>query len=1356
MEPWNPIVGERFGQEERLTVRLRGLIRAYPRSVGIVKEFLQNADDAGATLLRVIWDEREHPRELLPDPRLATLQGPALLLVNDQVFRPADLDAIRRIGESSKSALGPKTGRFGLGFNTAYNVSDHPSFVSGRHAVAFDPHGRSVGGEGEGSGRRWELADLWQFAPDWLQAFSAAGLVAGAPEHPATVFRLPARDAAQASSSEICDEPFEREHFEQMLHDLTECGDELLLFARNVLDLYVERVDAAGVHHELLRISTLEREALLAHRALGNAAVEGDIADNLAAWRISADELTQTSYRHTLELRTPRRCEQRPWQIAAGLFVDAVGELLGLNEVMLRLHEKAIPWAGAAIRLEVREDGSVVVANQRGKLFCTFPLADQPEGLPLHFNACFDLDSSRRQLSIDEAVYAEADQVRVAWNRALLRHALPQAAALAIAALVPEVAAANLGRFYALWPDLTRGEAQWRDLHAGLVARLAELPLIRTRAGHELGWGTLLTSRLPPPLFGPDLQEALRDDGLRLPDPDLPGRMVRGAETAGVLTRRYRPAELREWLRCEAPLGVPLPEAPRACLRERSHIVDLLQFCVSDRKDDIAGLPLALTCDERVRTFGAAGELFLADDTTRRIFADQAAWFIEPAVQLHTRLQPCEAAQLREMAAAQVVARLTDRLSLKPGETLAWQPDGEAPPNAAWLAVVLRYLAERVPASHDAALATLALFPDPEGQLHCAAGGQLLIPGEDLERGLQAALAAIGVHLVAGGYEVVDAVRAFHARHPGPIAALSGPSLALRLLGVGEALARLAGGASERAALLDYLAAPRWLDRYGTAERAVLRELPLLRTLEGGVACAATPGVFLPGGFRPPAVLEVEVLLVDAGPGGRWRAFIALLGVPEMAPAHYLGAVLIPAFAGLAPELQRAALMWLRDEVELRSLDPELAALLRRTPLVRARDGELYPAAELHAADDQAGLARQAASPDMEFYRGDAARWRALFVWLGLGEDPPPALLLRELDALLELHTADREAARTQLLALFVHVHRRLDALRGADAELLTAGLRSRAWLPAQVTPPREVAGFVAASDRLYRPDELYPPESLELIASQGPVFAAPIDRLGPGPCAALGFRPVSSAAIVAHLELLARRWTDDDHGGLRPASVGVATAAIYAALGDPARELSAELQAALATRACIWDPARLRFWLPAHAFAASVSDLFGELRGQVPGDSDEQRRGLARLGRRESPDAGDIVAALAGVRDAGRGRPLGEADLALVLRLLRRLQDLELPDEVRARLLVPTSAGQLRRADEVRVDDAPWYSARVPADALAFVHPRVGVELVDRLGLQRLSSATREELAERPALSGDADRQHFCRQLTTTIHDPA
>ena len=93
------IVGEGFGQRERLTVRLRGLLRSYPRSIGIVKELLQNADDAGATRLLMIWDGREHPRDALPDPRMSRLQGPALLFANDQVFTEADFQALIRAAD---------------------------------------------------------------------------------------------------------------------------------------------------------------------------------------------------------------------------------------------------------------------------------------------------------------------------------------------------------------------------------------------------------------------------------------------------------------------------------------------------------------------------------------------------------------------------------------------------------------------------------------------------------------------------------------------------------------------------------------------------------------------------------------------------------------------------------------------------------------------------------------------------------------------------------------------------------------------------------------------------------------------------------------------------------------------------------------------------------------------------------------------------------------------------------------------------------------------------------------------------------------------------------------------------------
>lgn len=44
-------MAETFQQEESLTVRLNGILTEYPPGVSTLKELLQNADDAGATLI---------------------------------------------------------------------------------------------------------------------------------------------------------------------------------------------------------------------------------------------------------------------------------------------------------------------------------------------------------------------------------------------------------------------------------------------------------------------------------------------------------------------------------------------------------------------------------------------------------------------------------------------------------------------------------------------------------------------------------------------------------------------------------------------------------------------------------------------------------------------------------------------------------------------------------------------------------------------------------------------------------------------------------------------------------------------------------------------------------------------------------------------------------------------------------------------------------------------------------------------------------------------------------------------------------------------------------------------------------
>src|SRR4051812_14778787 len=107
-------VGFAFGQSEKLTTRIRGLIHDYPEGLGIVKELLQNADDAGAREVRIVIDWSQYSTERLPGFTAAKLQGPALLVYNDQEFTPKDLHDIQQIGNSGKAKTAEKTGRFGL------------------------------------------------------------------------------------------------------------------------------------------------------------------------------------------------------------------------------------------------------------------------------------------------------------------------------------------------------------------------------------------------------------------------------------------------------------------------------------------------------------------------------------------------------------------------------------------------------------------------------------------------------------------------------------------------------------------------------------------------------------------------------------------------------------------------------------------------------------------------------------------------------------------------------------------------------------------------------------------------------------------------------------------------------------------------------------------------------------------------------------------------------------------------------------------------------------------------------------------------------------------------------------------
>jgi len=72
-------------------------------------------------------------------------QGPALWVYNNATFSDADFEAIIKLSGATKSNQTEKIGGFGLGFNSVYNLTDVPSFLSRNYVVIFDPHTTHLG-----------------------------------------------------------------------------------------------------------------------------------------------------------------------------------------------------------------------------------------------------------------------------------------------------------------------------------------------------------------------------------------------------------------------------------------------------------------------------------------------------------------------------------------------------------------------------------------------------------------------------------------------------------------------------------------------------------------------------------------------------------------------------------------------------------------------------------------------------------------------------------------------------------------------------------------------------------------------------------------------------------------------------------------------------------------------------------------------------------------------------------------------------------------------------------------------------------------------------------------------------------
>lgn len=107
---------------------IREILGHYELGFPVVRELLQNADDAGATALDIGW------LPSLQGARNPLLQGPGLFVLNNGPFSESNEAAIRRISGSDKGSQDGAIGKFGRGLKSVFHLCEGFVYASSAQA----------------------------------------------------------------------------------------------------------------------------------------------------------------------------------------------------------------------------------------------------------------------------------------------------------------------------------------------------------------------------------------------------------------------------------------------------------------------------------------------------------------------------------------------------------------------------------------------------------------------------------------------------------------------------------------------------------------------------------------------------------------------------------------------------------------------------------------------------------------------------------------------------------------------------------------------------------------------------------------------------------------------------------------------------------------------------------------------------------------------------------------------------------------------------------------------------------------------------------------------------------------------
>ena len=447
--------GKNFGQQEKLTDRLKNILKDYPRDITILKEILQNADDARASKLFIMLDKRFHSTEKVISEEWEQLQGPALLFWNDSEFTEEDLIGIQKIGLGNKREDPDKIGQYGIGFNVVYHYTDCPSFITTDKLCILDPHRYYIPHNTETPGVMYTpLEEFWNMFPHMKSSFLQNDTFPVDIKH-GSLFRLPLRlTKKDAERSEIVqnDSYFEVEKLEEDFKKWILSMQEALLFVHHVRDVRFFVIDKT----KSARVMKLkEHDSIVCYTHVEC------IIDESSKEIMESGKTKLVMYDVTLSDKKTNKDESWMVQLGEGNLDNNTFDWSSIKPVDMEIY----PQHGIAASFDKILD--------KGKPFCFLPLPSCSY-LPVHIHGQFALHSDRQSLWISSSDNATSAFAKVNWNihmiKAIgisysyfLRHFVDQNKT--IACCTKQELSEHLNNYYNIFPIFSRIlEEPWKML----------------------------------------------------------------------------------------------------------------------------------------------------------------------------------------------------------------------------------------------------------------------------------------------------------------------------------------------------------------------------------------------------------------------------------------------------------------------------------------------------------------------------------------------------------------------------------------------------------------------------------------------------------------------------------------------------------------------------------------------------------------------------------------------------------------------------------------------------------------------------------------------------------------------------